>query len=50
MWKESRGGARSQDPAARGRDGLLGVGGGVLLEEHGGIQDGDLLGVCSECP
>lgn len=24
--------------------------GGVLLEEHGGIQDGDQLGVCSECP
>ena len=48
MWKESGGGARSQDPAACGRDGLLGV--GRLLEEHGGIQDGDQLGICSECP
>lgn len=42
-----QGRARSQDPTACGRDGLLGV--RRLLEEHGGIQDGDQLGICLEC-
>ena len=44
MWKESGGGARSQDPAARGRDGLLGVGGGCSWRNTVGSRMGTSWG------